>query len=209
MYTVMVTGGIGSGKSTLVQLLCEHGAITIDLDEINRSLIARNAELIDALAQRFGDDILDEDGAVIPSHLAAVAFVDEQSTQDLNAISFPYITEVATDYVLDVHCAPRTDAKVLVVEVPLLTEASEFAKLADEIIAVCAPSEARLARAVARGMDAADVLRRMAVQPTDAERMAIADTVYDNVSTYEDFEAWVSDWWEEREAQGWTVHRAQ
>lgn len=209
MYTVMVTGGIGSGKSTLVELMCEHGAITIDLDEINRSLIASNTEMIAALAERFGDEILDADGAVIPSALASVAFADEESTKDLNAISFPYITEVAVDYVLNVHCQPRCDAKVLVVEVPLLTEASEFAKLADEIIAVSAPSELRLARAVGRGMDAADVLRRMAVQPTDAQRASIADTVYDNGSTYEDFEAWVDAWWEERAAHAWTVRKAR
>ena len=67
MYTVMVTGGIGSGKSKLVELLCERGAVSIDLDEINRRLISSNTMLIDELAERFGEEILDEDGAVVPS----------------------------------------------------------------------------------------------------------------------------------------------
>ena len=80
MYTVMVTGGIGSGKSKLVELLCERGAVSIDLDEINRGLITSNAMLISELAARFGEEILDEDGAVIPARLARLAFVDEQSS---------------------------------------------------------------------------------------------------------------------------------
>jgi len=57
MYTVMVTGGIGSGKSKLVELLCERGAVSIDLDEINRALISGNAMLISELAARFGEEI--------------------------------------------------------------------------------------------------------------------------------------------------------
>lgn len=198
MYTVMVTGGLGSGKSTLCELLCEHGAISLDLDEINRSLLASNASLVADLAQRFGEDILDEDGAIDTKVLARRAFEDDQSVKDLNAISFPYITEAASDYILNVHCVPRTDAKVLVVEVPLLTEVPEFAKLADEVITVAAPSELRLQRAVQRGMDSIDALRRMALQATDAERAEIADTICDNAGTREDLEAWVDAWWNAR-----------
>lgn len=198
MYTVMVTGGIGSGKSMLVELLCDRGAVSIDLDEINRTLISSNAMLISELADRFGEGILDEDGIVVPARLARRAFASEETTRDLNAISFPYITEAATNYILNVECVPRTDAKILVVEVPLLTEAPGFAKLADEVIAVVAPSDLRLARAVARGMDASDVLARMRVQPTDAERILIADTVCENICSIEDLGNWVDAWYSER-----------
>lgn len=198
MYTVMITGGLGSGKSTLCNLLCEHGAISVDLDEINRNLLATNANYVQDLAQRFGEDILDKNGSVITSKLAQRAFADEQSTKDLNAIAFPYIIEVATEYILDVHCTPRSDAEVLVVEVPLLTEAPDLAKLADEIIAVNAASEVRLQRAVSRGMDSVDALRRIAAQPTDAERSAIANTVCDNSGTEEELRAWADAWWSER-----------
>lgn len=198
MYTVMVTGGIGSGKSTLVELLCEHGAVSIDLDEINRSLLATNDVMVNELAERFGRDIVNEEGGVNAALLAQRAFADEQSTKDLNAISFPYITEAATDYVLGVECVPRSEAKVLVVEVPLLTEVPEFARLADEVIAVVASSDMRLARAVKRGMDALDVLQRMNMQATDEQRIAIADTVCENISTREDLEAWVDAWWQRR-----------
>lgn len=198
MYTVMVTGGIGSGKSTLVGAICAKGATSIDLDEVNRNLLASNSMLIADLAARFGEDILDEDGSVVPARLAERAFKDRRSTQDLNSISFPYITEAATDRILDVDCVPLTDARVLVVEVPLLTEVPEFAKLADEVIAVVAPTDLRLARAVARGMDALDVMRRMEVQASDAQRIEIADVVYENIGSLDDMCSWVDAWFAQR-----------
>lgn len=198
MYTVMVTGGLGSGKSTLCKLICEHGAMSMNLDEIYRGLLESNENMIADLAGRFGDDILDDAGMVIRSKLAEEAFSDEQSTKDLNAITFPYIMAMTNDYLLDVHCVPRSSSKVLVVEVPLLTEVPEFAQLADEIIAVNVPSDVRLQRAVARGMNPADALKRLQIQPTDAERDAIADTVCDNSGTEDDLRAWADAWWEDR-----------
>ena len=201
MYTVMVTGGLGSGKSTLVDLLCEHGAVSIDLDEINRTLLSSNEDYVGELVERFGEGILDEEGAVITAELAKRAFADEASERALNAIAFPYITELANEYILDVHCTPRSDAKVLVVEVPLLTEVPEFARLADEVIAVNVPSELRLQRAIARDMDAADALARLAVQATDAQRSAIADTLCDNDGTREELAAWADAWWEQTMAK--------
>lgn len=195
MYTVMVTGGLGSGKSTLCKLICEHGAMSMNLDEIYRGLLESNENMIADLAGRFGDDILDDAGMVIRSKLAEEAFSDEQSTKDLNAITFPYIMAMTNDYLLDVHCVPRSSSKVLVVEVPLLTEVPEFAQLADEIIAVNVPSDVRLQRAVARGMNPADALKRLQVQPTDAERDAIADTICDNSGTEDDLRAWADAWW--------------
>ena len=198
MYTVMVTGGLGSGKSTLCKLICEHGAMSMNLDEIYRGLLESNENMIADLADRFGDDILDDSGMVIRSKLAEEAFSDERSTKDLNAITFPYIMAMTNDYLLDVHCVPCSSSKILVVEVPLLTEVPEFAQLADEIIAVNVPSDVRLQRAVARGMNPADALRRLQVQPTDAERDAIADTIYDNSGTEDDLRAWADAWWEER-----------
>ena len=198
MYTVMVTGGLGSGKSTLCKLICEHGAMSMNLDEIYRGLLESNENMIADLADHFGDDILDDSGMVIRSKLAEEAFSDERSTKDLNAITFPYIMAMTNDYLLDVHCVPCSSSKVLVVEVPLLTEVPEFAQLADEIIAVNVPSDVRLERAVARGMNPADALRRLQVQPTDAERDAIADTICDNSGTEDDLRAWADAWWEER-----------
>lgn len=198
MYTVMITGGLGSGKSTLCRLLCERGAVHIDLDAIAHTLLENEPQMIAELVEEFGAQILDEDGAVERSALAAVAFASEEATERMNAITFPYIIREATEYVLNVHCTPRTDAPVLVVEVPLLSEVPEFAALADEVIAVQVPSELRLQRCITRGMDAADALNRIARQPTDAERAALADTVCSNAGSVEELVAWVDAWWSER-----------
>ena len=198
MYTVMVTGGIGSGKSTLCDMLCENGALSLDLDAVSRELLESDEGMVEELVHEFGAGILDAQGAVVPARLAQRAFASPEATQAMNAITFPRIINRVSDYILDVHCVPRHSAKLVVVEVPLLTEAPEFAKLADEVIAVSAPAELRLGRAVARGMAADDVLARMERQPSDAERAQIADTVFENTGTREDMQAWVDAWWEEK-----------
>lgn len=195
---VMITGGIGSGKSTVRRMLCDKGAVSIDLDAIARSLMESEPAMVAELTDEFGPQILDEDGAVIRSELARAAFSSAAATRAMNAITFPYITEEATEYILNVHCTPRTNAPVLVVEVPLLTEVPQFAELADEVIAVTAPQLVRLARCVERGMDAQDAVNRMAQQPTDEERAAIASTVCDNSGTENELQAWVDAWWAER-----------
>lgn len=195
MYTVMVTGGLGSGKSTLVGLLCERGAVSIDLDQVGKSVLQDDEAYIAELVERFGEGILDEEGAVVPARLAERAFADEESAHDLDRIALPYIEERADEYILDVHCTPRSDSKVLVVEVAILTEAPELAELADEVIAVSAPSDLRLRRAIARGMGAKDALSRIRVQATDAERAALADTVCENDGSLEELSAWADSWW--------------
>lgn len=198
MYTVMVTGGIGSGKSALCDLLCAHGALSLDLDEVSHRLLETDEMMIQELVEEFGPGILDEDGAIVPAQLARRAFASPEATKAMNAITFPRILEQVSDYILDVHCVPRHHAKAIVIEVPLLSEVPQLAELADEVIAVSAPSELRLARAVQRGMDADDVLARMAAQPTDPERAKLADTVCDNSGTLADLVAWVDAWWKER-----------
>ena len=199
MYVVMITGGIGSGKSTLRKLMCEHGAVSIDLDQIARTLMDNEQQMVDDLVDEFGSQILEPDGTVNRAALAAVAFASDEATQAMNAITFPYIMREANEYVLNVHCTPRTNAKVLVVEVPLLTDMPQFIQLADEVIAVAVSQLVRLERCVDRGMTAQDALARMERQPTDAQRAAIADTICDNSGSAQELEAWVDAWWESHE----------
>lgn len=198
MLTVMITGGIGSGKSSLRRMMCDKGAVSIDLDAIARTLLENEQQMINELADEFGPQILDEQGAVIRSELAAAAFSSDAATRAMNAITFPYIQREATEYLLNVHCTPRTNAPVLVVEVPLLTEMPDFAELADEVIAVEVPVVTRLARCVERGMDAEDAIARMNRQATDAERATLATVICDNNGLQEDLRAWVDAWWSER-----------
>ncbi len=199
MFTVMVTGGIGSGKSTVCRLLGAHGAATLDMDGIARSLMDHNLEMRAQLVDEFGARILDEAGEVDRAALARVAFTSPAATDALNAITFPHITRAAADYLTEVHCSPRSAAPVQVVEVPLLTQVPEFAVLADAIISVNCPSDLRLSRAIARGMSAEDALARMAAQPTDDERNAIATHVLHNAGTLEELQAAVDEWWQQTE----------
>lgn len=196
MYTVMVTGGLGSGKSTLVDLLCELGAISIDLDKIGRTVLESDDQVKRELAEEFGDDILDGFGDIIRSKLAERAFVCRETVEAMNAITFPRITALATEYIFE-HCFPRTDRKIMVVEVQILEGDSEFAGLADEIIAVCAPLDLRVERAVARGMDEDDARRRIELQASDVERAHMADTICYNDGDLETLRAWAKRWYDD------------
>ena len=158
--------------------------------------------MISELAEEFGSAILDDDGSVITGKLAERAFASPEATRAMNAITFPRITERAMEYILNIHCTPRTDAEVLVIEVPLLTEVPEFAKLADEVIAVNASEDVRLMRAIERGMNPADALARIDAQPSDTERDALADTICDNAGSHEELAAWVDQWFEEHHFDG-------
>ncbi len=202
MYTVMVTGGLGSGKSQLVRELCALGATSIDLDEIGHLVLEEDEGARAELAACFGDDIVDEGGGIDRALLARRAFASPQATAQLDAVMSPRILARAADYLVDVHCVPVSDAPVQVVEVALLERVPDFAALADERIAVAAPSDLRLARAVERGMDAADAMARIAAQASDAERARIADVVCDNSGTRAELAAWAKSWWDAHVAAG-------
>lgn len=202
MYTVMVTGGLGSGKSQLVRELCALGATSIDLDEIGHLVLEEDEGARAELAACFGDDIVDEDGGIDRALLARRAFASPQATAQLDAVMSPRILARAADYLVDVHCVPVSEAPVQVVEVALLDRVPDFAALADERIAVAAPSDLRLARAVERGMDAADAMARIAAQTSDAERARIVDVVCDNSGTRAELAAWAKNWWDAHVAAG-------
>ncbi len=198
MYTVIITGGIGSGKSELTRILCNKGAISLDLDAVAHSLLENNDAMVQELAKRFGQDILNKDGSVEKAVLARRAFDSDEATADMNKITFPYIMQVATDAILGISCSPISDAKCQIIEVPLLDKAPELANLADEIIAVVAEPRTRLTRAVKRGMDKDDALRRYHVQVDDASRIELSDTVCSNDGTLDDMKAWADNWWNAR-----------
>ena len=203
MYTVMITGGIGSGKSTALAYLRRRGATVLSLDAIAHELLTGSPAMKDEIVRTFGEDVLGEDGDIESARLAKVAFATRGSAQLLDSITFPFIIEAANTYILNVHCTPTTKAPVLAIEVPLLAEAPELAGLADEVITVSAAENLRIERAVERGGDFEDISARVALQATDAEREEIAHTVIENSGTLEEFEEKLAAWWDTREAAGW------
>ena len=198
MYVVGITGGIGSGKSTLRRLLEAKGAATLDMDLIARKLIDDSLGIRQELAAVFGPQILDEHGALIRSALAKAAFKDEESTKAMNAVTLPHIVEEAARQIAAARDDADESALVLVVEMPILTETPGLAKSCDEVIAVEVPQDVRIERCVGRGMTVQDAANRIACQPSDADRAALADTICPNGGTADELAAWVDVWWQQR-----------
>ncbi len=184
-----VTGGIGSGKSTVAQLLAERGACLIDADAIAREIVAPGSAVLVALVDEFGQDILHEDGTLNRAQLAAIAFAEQDGTRRLNAIMHPSIAAVAAERLA------AAQASVVVYDMPLLVETGQQ-DLVDHVVVVDIPEELQVERAVGmRGFAEQDVRRRIAAQAQRAERLAVADTVIDNSGTREQTVAQVDDLW--------------
>ena len=173
---VGLTGGIGSGKSTVSALLAERGAIVVDADAIARAIVEPGEPALSEIAEAFGAEVIGPDGALYRARLAALVFGDPDALERLNAVTHPRIAQRSAEMIAQ---AP-TDA-VVVYDMPLLVEQGPDALTGwDHIAVVDCPDDVRLGRLVARGIDADDAHRRMASQATREERIAVADTVIDN-----------------------------
>ena len=173
---IALTGGIGSGKSTVSALLAERGAIVVDADAIAREIVEPGEPALAEIAAAFGVEVIGPDGRLDRARLAALVFDDPDALRRLNAITHPRIAQRSVDLIAQ---AP-TNA-VVVYDMPLLVEQGPDALMGwDHIAVVDCPDDVRLDRLVERGMDADDARRRMASQATRDERNAVADTVIDN-----------------------------
>ncbi|MGH9000139.1 MAG: dephospho-CoA kinase [Acidimicrobiia bacterium] len=190
MPVVGLSGGIGSGKSTVARLLAERGAVIVDVDAIAREVVEPGTPGYGSVVGRFGTGILGEDAGLDRAALAALVFADEGARADLNGIVHPL---VAAETARRVAAAPA--GAVVVIDVPLLAEAATRGY--DTVVIVEAPEAIRLERLRARGMDAGDARRRMGAQATDAERRALADVVIDNSGTEAELAAQVERLWTE------------
>jgi len=171
---VGLTGGIGSGKSTVAELLARRGAIVVDADAIAHEVVEPGMPALAKLVERFGPQILRADGSLDRGALAARAFVTDETRKDLEAITHPAIGEA---FLARVAAAPK-DA-IVVHDVPLLVESTRGFDYG-AVIVVEAPLEVRLTRLEARGVPRDDALRRISLQASDEERRAVATWVIDN-----------------------------
>jgi dephospho-CoA kinase len=173
---VGLTGGIGSGKSTVAALLRARGATVVDADEVARAVVEPGEPALDALVERFGDGILDGQGRLDRPKLAAIAFADDDGRKALGEITWPAIGE---EFERRIKEAPE-DA-VVICDVPLLVESkAAAARPYVAVVVVQAPLEVRLERLELRGVPRDDAQRRMAAQATDDERREVATHVIDN-----------------------------
>jgi dephospho-CoA kinase len=193
MLRVGLTGGIGSGKSTVAGRLAEHGAVLIDADRIAREVVAPGSDGLAEVVTAFGDSVLTPDGALDRPTLAAIVFADDEARASLNAIVHPRIGARTAE--LTAAAAP--DA-VIVHDVPLLVE-NRLAPMYHLVIVVDAPIEQRVRRLVRdRGMNEADVLARIAAQADEPRRRAVADVWLDNGGTADQALAIADELWADR-----------
>jgi dephospho-CoA kinase len=193
MLRVGLTGGIGSGKSTVAGRLAEHGAVLIDSDRIAREVVAPGSDGLAEVVSAFGDSVRTPEGFLDRPALAAIVFADDDARTRLNAIVHPRIGARTASLTAD--AAP--DA-VVVHDVPLLVE-NRLAPMYHLVIVVDTPVERRVRRLVRdRGMSEQDVRARIAVQADDARRRAVADVWLDNAGTADQVLAAADDLWADR-----------
>jgi dephospho-CoA kinase len=187
-----LTGGIGSGKSTVAALLAERGAQVVDADRLARAVVEPGTPGLDAVVAEFGAGVLTAEGALDRPALAAVVFGDPAARARLDAVVHPLVRARAAELV---GAAPP-DA-VVVQDVPLLVETGQ-AGAYDLVLVVEADPETRVARLVERGLSAEDARARIASQATDEQRRAVADVVLRNDGDRADLAAEVERFWAER-----------
>ncbi|WP_291314676.1 dephospho-CoA kinase [Corynebacterium sp. UBA2622] len=185
MLRIGLTGGIGSGKSTVAALLAEAGIPVVDADQVARDNMEPDSPVLDEVAREFGEDILRADGSLDRAELARRAFATPEATARLNAITHPAIREESERRLAELE---HGGAEAAVYDMPLLFELGLDSTM-DLNVAVHTDAEVRVARLVEkRGLEESDVRNRIDRQIGDAERQARADVVLDNNGTPEELE---------------------
>ena len=197
MLLIGLTGGIGSGKSTVSARLTEHGAVVVDADAIVREVQRPGTPVFAAMVERFGNGIVADDGTLDRQAVADLVFGDAEALADLGAIVHP---AVATEIARRMEEEEETD-HVVILDVPLLVESGRDDLVA--LVVVDVDPEIAVRRLVEqRGMREDDARARMARQVGREERLAKADHVIDNSGSLEQLHAAVDSLWPELVARG-------
>ena len=201
MLLVGLTGGIGSGKSTVARLLAERGAVVIEADRLARDAVEPGSEGLRRVVELFGPGVVTSQGELDRAALGAIVFADANRRRALEEIVHPEVARRFADAV-ERH---RDSDRVVVYAVPLVVELG-LASAFDVVVAVTAPEADRIARIVAdRGTTEREVLDRIAAQVSDEERAAVADLIVANDGTLEELARRVDELW--LELQAWPSNR--
>ena len=190
MILVGLTGGIGSGKSTISSLLEGKGAIIIDADAIVREVQMPGSAVLTELAAKFGSGVLAADGSLDRQAVANIVFTDPEALKALNAIVHPAVGKEMNRRMIE----QRTTDHVVILDIPLLTE-NPREGLQGKIV-VDVPVEVQVERLVRyRGFDEADARARISRQATREQRLATADFVVDNSGDLADLQPQMDKLW--------------
>ncbi|NBW77753.1 MAG: dephospho-CoA kinase [Betaproteobacteria bacterium] len=175
MFKLGLTGGIGSGKSTVAALLVELGATLIDADAISRALTASGGAALPAIAKAFGPSLIHSSGALDRDLMRAKVFADPAAKLQLEAIIHPLVRQ---ELLRQMQAAQRAGATCVVCEIPLLVESGHWKPLMDQVLVVDCSPQTQIQRTMARsGMTAEQVQSIIQNQATRAQRLAAADVV--------------------------------
>lgn len=179
IWRIGLTGGIGSGKSTVATMLVAHGAAVIDADAISRSLTAPGGRAIGQIAQAFGPQMIDAQGAMDRHAMRALILHNAQAKTQLEAIIHPWVSQITTE---QAQTAVQNKRPALVFDVPLLVESGErWRKQVDRVIVVDCDADTQRQRVMARsGLDSQEIDRIIALQAHRSQRLACADVVIFN-----------------------------
>ena len=182
MVLIALTGGIGSGKSTIAQQLENLGAFTVDADQLSRDAVAPGTVGLAAIAQQFGNEVITQDGSLDRAKLGEIVFRDEKARKLLESIVHPEVQRLASE---KFQAFREQDAQaVIVYEIPLLVETGALEGW-DEIVLADAPAEVRIRRLIdQRGLEEQDARNRVHNQASDAQRRAVATTIIDTSTSF-------------------------
>jgi dephospho-CoA kinase len=173
MLIVALTGGIGSGKTTVGDIFSELGAVVIDSDQLARAVLERGSKGFDLVLAKFGDAIL-KNGELDRSLLATLVFNDSQKRSELESITHPLIRQSFAEIISSL---PRES--IVINQIPLLFESKGAYKF-DHIITISALEELRIERLKNRGLGFSDIKKRIEAQASDVERESISNSIIRN-----------------------------
>jgi dephospho-CoA kinase len=197
MLLVGLTGGIGSGKSTVARMLEERGAVVFDADALAREAVAPGTPGHDAVVERFGARVLGPGGELDREALASIVFADPAARRDLEAIVHPEVRRLLAE-----GCeAYRDTDRIVVFGAPLLVETGMHTAF-EVLVVVSAPEGAQVERLLRdRGISEDQVRARIAAQAPLEDKLAVADLVIDNGGTLDDLRERVDKAWNELQAR--------
>lgn len=192
MFVLGLTGGIGSGKSTVASMLERRGAVAIDADKVAREVVEPGTEGYREVVEAFGPGVVGPDGALDRAKLAEIVFADPDRRRQLNDIIHPRVGARIAERLGELGDFDG----VVVLDVPLLVESTSGSRrLVQAILVVASSVHTQVRRAVERGMTEDDARARIAAQAPLEEKLAVADYVVWNDGTLEELEARVDEVW--------------
>lgn len=198
-FSVALTGGIASGKTTVANLLAEHGALLIDSDQLAREVVEPGTPGLAQVVTRFGEQVLTQAGSLDRQALGEIVFADAAARADLNAIIHPLVRRRRAELI-----AQAAADQIVVSVIPLLVETGLVDQF-DAVVVVDVPSQTQVARLVRRNdISQEQAQARLDAQASRAERLAAADWVVTNSGSRAELEAQVERLWSQMrsKAQG-------